>query len=81
MAKNAEQIIYSENYTMSRKLYIPIILGTPRKERMSKYVADFVFSELEKFDEVETDLIDVADLDLPTDMRAKRLKIRSFRRR
>lgn len=51
---------------MSEMLYIPIILGTTRKERMSRHVAEFALRELEKFDAVETELIDVCELDLPT---------------
>lgn len=63
---------------MSEKLYIPVILGTPRKERMSRHVADFVLSELTKFDGVETEMIDVCDLNLPTDDAGEAIKNPQF---
>ena len=59
---------------MVESLYIPIILGTPRRERMSRHVADFVLSELGKFSVVETELIDVCDLNLPTDDAGEAIK-------
>lgn len=63
---------------MSESLYIPIILGTPRKERMSRHVADFVLRELGKFSGVETELIDVCDLNLPTDDAGEAIKNPQF---
>jgi len=63
---------------MVEQLYIPIILGTPRKERMSRHVADFVLSELGKFSAVETELIDVCDLNLPTDDAGEAIKNPQF---
>ena len=63
---------------MSESLYIPIILGTPRKERMSRHVADFVLSELRKSGGVETELIDVCDLNLPTDDAGEAIKNPQF---
>ena len=63
---------------MSEKLYIPVILGTTRKERMSRHVAAFVLSELAEFDEAETELIDVRDLNLPTDDAGEAIKNPEF---
>lgn len=63
---------------MTQKLYIPIILGTPRKERMSRHVADFVLNELVKFDGVETDLIDVCELNLPNNDAGETIKHPQF---
>jgi len=63
---------------MKSSLYIPIILGTTRKERMSRHVADFVLSELGKFSFVETELIDICDLDLPTDDAGEAIKHPQF---
>ena len=61
------------------KLYIPVVLGTTRKERMSRHVADFVVSELKKFGAVaETELIDVCDLNLPTDDAGENIKHPQF---
>src|SRR5437868_2417189 len=50
-----------------RPLYIPVILGTTRKGRMSENAARLVAQELGKYQGVETELIDIAKLSLPTD--------------
>lgn len=49
------------------KLFIPVLLGTNRKDRKSENAAKWVFSEMEKRDEIETQLFDVRDFDLPND--------------
>lgn len=49
------------------KLFIPIILGTNRKERKSEHVANFIFQELQKREDIETAIIDVKDFDFPSD--------------
>ncbi len=64
----------------SQQLYLPIILGTTRKERMSRHVAAFVLSELKKIDEVKTELIDVCDLNLPMDDAGETIKNAKFSR-
>ena len=46
-------------------LFIPVILGTPRQGRASEHVARFVLGEVAKRDGVETELIDIRDLNLP----------------
>ena len=48
-------------------LFIPVILGTPRQGRQSEHVAKFVFSEMQKRPEIETELIDVRALQMPMD--------------
>jgi NAD(P)H-dependent FMN reductase len=55
-----------------------VILGTPRKGRMSEHVARFVFGLLEKRDGVETELIDVRALNLPTDDAGQAIKDEGF---
>lgn len=49
------------------KLFIPTLLGTPRKNRESGNVANWVCSRLRERDGVETQLFDVCDFDLPKD--------------
>lgn len=44
------------------RLYIPLILGTPRQGRRSEHVAKFLLSEMQKRPEIETELIDVREL-------------------
>ncbi len=50
-----------------RPISIPVILGTPRKGRMSAHAARFVMGELARRDGVVTELIDIAELSLPVD--------------
>ena len=49
-----------------RPLFIPVILGTTRQGRMSEHVARLVFDELGKRRGVESELIDIRELDFPT---------------
>ena len=55
-----------ENYLTS-KLFLPIILGTNRKERKSVFVAQWLAAEMSKRAEIETRLFDVRDFALPRD--------------
>jgi len=47
-----------------KPLYIPLILGTARQGRQSEHVAKFVLSEMKKRPEIETELIDVRELQM-----------------
>ncbi len=49
------------------KLFIPVLLGTPRKNRQSEHVANWVCSQMRERDDIETQLFDVRDFDLPRD--------------
>jgi len=51
---------------LMRPLSIPVILGTTRQGRMSAYTARLVTAELSKQAGVETELIDISTLPLPT---------------
>jgi NAD(P)H-dependent FMN reductase len=53
--------------TEPRPLFIPVILGTTRKGRMSLHAARFVESQLRLRKGVATELIDIAELSLPVD--------------
>ena len=50
-----------------RKLFIPVLLGTPRKNRESENVANWVWTKIGERDDVETQLFDVRDFQLPHD--------------
>ena len=50
-----------------KPLFLPVILGTPRRGRLSAHVARFVTGEIVKRDGVTTELIDVLDVPLPVD--------------
>src|SRR5687767_12420292 len=49
------------------KVFLPILLGTNRKERASEAVARWVFSKMQEREEIETQFFDVRDFDLPRD--------------
>jgi NAD(P)H-dependent FMN reductase len=59
-------------------LFIPVILGTVRKGRASEYVARFVFREVQKRAGVITELIDIGDLNLPSDDAGEQIKHKAF---
>jgi NAD(P)H-dependent FMN reductase len=57
-----------------RPLYIPVILGTTRRGRMSAAAADLMVAEIAKRPGVTTDLIDIATLSLPVDDAGEAIK-------
>jgi NAD(P)H-dependent FMN reductase len=57
-----------------KKLFIPLLLGTPRKNRESEDVAKWVYSKLEARDGVETQYFDVCDFRLPQDHYGQEIK-------
>src|SRR5438874_6023243 len=61
-----------------RPLFIPVILGTARMGRMSLHAARLVTRELGKSAGVETDLIDIAKLPLPTNDAGEAIKQADF---
>ena len=58
------------------KLFIPVLLGTNRKERNSVKPAKWLVGEMEKRVDIETRLFDVADMQLPHDDYGQGLKDR-----
>jgi NAD(P)H-dependent FMN reductase len=52
---------------MARPLFVPVILGTPRHGRMSEHAAKLMHARIAVRSGVETELIDVATLPIPTD--------------
>src|SRR5215472_7271667 len=61
-----------------RTLFIPVILGTARMGRMSLPAARLITEELSKHNGVETDLIDIAMLPLPTNDAGEAIKHADF---
>src|SRR5688500_20341326 len=53
--------------TESRPLNIPVILGTTRKGRMSEHAARLIAAQIEKRNDVTTELIDISKLPMPID--------------
>ena len=64
--------------SVERPIFIPVILGTTRKGRASENVARFVHAELTKRDGVETVLVDVRDIVLPTEDAGEAIKDSDF---
>ena len=62
----------------SRALFIPVILGTARMGRRSLHAARLVTEELGKCAGVETELIDIARLPLPTNDAGEAIKHAEF---
>jgi len=62
----------------NRSLFIPVILGTARMGRMSLHAARLVAGEVGKCAGVETDLIDIAKLPLPTNDAGEAIKQADF---
>jgi NAD(P)H-dependent FMN reductase len=58
----------------SRPLFIPVILGTARMGRMSLHAARLVTQEVGKRTGVETELIDITQLPLPTNDAGEAIK-------
>jgi NAD(P)H-dependent FMN reductase len=63
---------------MNRPLFIPVILGTVRKGRASENVAKFVFEQLKKREGVETELIDIRELNFPANDAGEQIKDAKF---
>ncbi len=62
----------------SRPLYIPVILGTVRVGRTSANAARLLAQEIAKRPGIETDLIDIAKLPLPTNNAGEAIKDPGF---
>jgi NAD(P)H-dependent FMN reductase len=62
----------------TRPLFIPVILGTVRKGRASENVARFVFEQVKQREGVETELIDIRDLNFPVDDAGEQIKDAKF---
>ena len=58
----------------TKPLFIPVILGTTRKGRASENVASFVFGEVTRREGVESELIDIRDLNLAIDDAGEAIK-------
>ena len=63
---------------MNRPLFIPVILGTVRKGRASENIAKFVFEQVKKREGVESDLIDIRELNFPADDAGEQIKDAKF---
>jgi NAD(P)H-dependent FMN reductase len=80
LAESVSLSITQRSWVMEtgRRLFIPVILGTARMGRMSLHAAQLVTGELGKCAGVETDLIDIAKLPLPTNDAGEAIKQADF---
>ena len=61
-----------------RPLFIPVILGTSRKGRMSRHAAKLVTDDIARRVGVETELIDIASMRITTDDAGEAIKDPAF---
>ena len=52
---------------MKERMFLPVLLGTPRKDRQSENAANWVVGKMKERDDIESQLFDVRDFDLPRD--------------
>ena len=56
------------------KLFIPVLLGTTRKNRESEAPARWVYSKMQERDDIETQFFDACDFQLPHDHYGQEIK-------
>ena len=64
--------------SITRPVFLPVILGTVRQGRASEHVARFVFGEVSKRADMETELIDIRNIRLPADDAGEAIKDPQF---
>jgi NAD(P)H-dependent FMN reductase len=63
---------------VTRPVFIPIILGTPRQGRLTEPAANFVFGEVSKRGDIETELIDIRKIPVALNDAGEALKNSRF---
>src|SRR5438034_11652733 len=62
----------------ARPVFLPVILGTSRQGRLSEPAANFVFGEVSKRGDIQTELIDIRKIPLAVDHAGEALKDSQF---
>ena len=62
----------------ARPVFIPVVLGTARQGRLSEPAANFVFGEVSKRGDIQTELIDIRKIRLAVDDAGEALKDTQF---
>jgi hypothetical protein len=62
----------------TRPVFIPVIIGTPRQGRLTEPAANFVFGEVSKRSDIETELIDIREIPIHLDDAGEALKDSQF---
>jgi hypothetical protein len=63
---------------VTRPVFLPVILGTPRQGRLTEPAANFVFGEVSKRSDNETELIDIRKIPIRMDNAGEALKDSHF---
>jgi NAD(P)H-dependent FMN reductase len=63
---------------LTRPVFIPVIIGTPRQGRFTEPAANFVFGEVSKRSDIETELIDIRKIPIRMDDAGEALKDSEF---
>jgi NAD(P)H-dependent FMN reductase len=64
--------------SITRPLFLPVILGTSRQGRRSEHAARFVFEQASQRTDIETELIDIRTLPFATDDAGEAIKNPQF---
>ena len=63
---------------VTRPVFLPVIIGTPRQGRLTEPAANFVFGEVSKRGDIETELIDIRKIPIRMDNAGEALKNSRF---
>jgi NAD(P)H-dependent FMN reductase len=63
---------------ITRPVFVPVILGTSRQGRASEHAARFVFEQVSRRPDMETELIDIRKIALPIDDAGEAIKHPKF---
>jgi NAD(P)H-dependent FMN reductase len=63
---------------VTRPVYLPVIIGTPRQGRLTEPAANFVFGEVSKRSDIETELVDIRKIPVAMDNAGEALKDSQF---
>ena len=63
---------------LTRPVFLPVIIGTPRPGRLTEPAANFVFGEVSKRGDIETELIDIRKIPIRMDDAGEALKNSQF---
>ncbi len=63
---------------VTRPVFLPVIIGTPRQGRLTEPAASFVFGEVSKRKDIETELIDIRKIPVAMDDAGEALKDSQF---
>src|SRR5881275_2055708 len=63
---------------ITRPVFLPVVIGTPRQGRLTEPAANFVFGEVSKRNDIKTELIDIRKIPIRMDDAGEALKDSQF---